>query len=74
MYLQSCYVKCNSNIQEKLRYLYHSVMEDESPLVRSHSVINLTDFITVLNKETIIQEFLPIFRNLIYDDQVDFIL
>lgn len=56
--------------QTELRNLFRSLIQDDSPIVRSSTANNLINFIPHIDEDEIKSEIVPVFDNLSQDEQV----
>jgi len=63
-----CYSRSNAQ-KERLRKKFMELCQEDTPMIRRVCAAKLGEFATQLEKQHVIQELLPIFRQLSQDDQ-----
>lgn len=68
--MQYCYSALAEEQRTMLRTKCKELIEDESPIVRRTIANQLETLIDVIEKDFVIEDFIPIFNELADDDQV----
>ncbi|KAJ8920305.1 hypothetical protein NQ315_011967 [Exocentrus adspersus] len=61
------YTKVSDGKKAELRNSFRVLMQDDSPIVRKVAAIHLLDLISIIDADTIKNEFIPVFDNLAND-------
>ncbi|XP_028138057.1 serine/threonine-protein phosphatase 2A 65 kDa regulatory subunit A alpha isoform [Diabrotica virgifera virgifera] len=64
----SIYPKVQEERKAELRHNFRLLSQDESPIVRKEAALGLIDFIALLDKESIKNEFISVFDNISNDN------
>jgi len=63
------YKKCQPSTQAELKKLYAQLCKDDTPMVRRAATTNMSKFVKEVSQDSIINEFVPLFKILSKDDQ-----
>lgn len=64
------YSKVNDEKKQDLRNSFRTLIQDDSLIVRKTTAIALVDLIPLLDKESLRNEFVPVFDNISKDSSV----
>ncbi|CAG9835641.1 unnamed protein product [Diabrotica balteata] len=64
----SIYPKVQEEKKVELRHTFRLLSQDESPIVRKEAALGLIDFVALLDKESIKNEFIAVFDNISNDN------
>lgn len=63
------YPKASAAQQAELRQHYHSLVHDETPMVRRQAATNLAKFVKAMPPDVVVKDMIPLFQFLAGDDQ-----
>lgn len=63
------YSKVSPPLQEQLRQHFGQLVHDDTPMVRRQAATNMAKFVKEMPAAIVVEEMIPMFQNLVQDDQ-----